>query len=146
MADAIFDGNNLNIILPNIGSFDVQKELYSAWKDWVQISDNSKFPPAFDTTGGDNVGGGQRIAPYFFCRNDLGWKIKMPQADGEIVVFGNLFPRSSNLTLFEQTSGFDAFLRLEVSTRAIVVEVGTSGVTEQDKQDIIDGVWNKTLP
>lgn len=146
MADVIFDGNNLNIILPSIGSFDVQTEMYSAWKEWVRINDNSKFPPAFDTTGGDDVGSGQTIAPYFFCRNDLGWRIKMPNANGEIVVFGNLFPRNANLTLFEQTSGFDAFLRLEVSTRAIVVEVPTSGVTEQDKTDIAEGVWNVVKP
>jgi hypothetical protein len=146
MADVIFDGNNLNIILPSIGSFDVQTEMYSAWKEWVRINDNSKFPPAFDTTGGDDVGSGQTIAPYFFCRNDLGWRIKMPNDNGEIVVFGNLFPRNANLTLFEQTSGFDAFLRLEVSTRAIVVEVPTSGVTEQDKTDIAEGVWNVVKP
>jgi len=67
------------------------------------------------------VGSGQTIAPYFFCRNDLGWRIKMPSADGEIIVSGNLFPRDPSTALFEQTSGYDAFLRLEVSTRAVVI-------------------------
>ena len=121
MADAIFDGANLHITLPNIGSFDTQTEIYSAWKEWITLSDNAKYPPAFDTTGGDNVGSGQTIAPYFFCRNDLGWRIKMPSADGEIIVSGNLFPRDPSTALFEQTSGYDAFLRLEVSTRAVVI-------------------------
>lgn len=121
MADATFDGANLHITLPSIGSFDVQTEIYSAWKEWVVVGDNAKYPPAFDTTGGDAVGGGQNIAPYYFCRNDLGWRIKMPSANGEIVVTGNLFPRDSSILLFEQTSGFDAFLRLEVSTRAVVI-------------------------
>jgi hypothetical protein len=121
MADATFDGANLHITLPNTGSFDVGKNLYSAWKEWIVLSDNAKYPPAFDTTGGDNVGGGQEIAPYFFCRNDLGWRVKMPSADGEIVVSGNLFPRNPAVSLFEQTSGYDAFLRLEVSTRAVVI-------------------------
>lgn len=124
MADATFDGDNLHITLPSIGSFDAQTQIYSAWKEWIIQGDNAKYPPAFDATGGDPVGGGQFVAPYFFCRNDLGWRIKMPQADGEIVVAGNLFPRDPNTSLFEQTSGFDAFLRLEVSTRAVLVEVG----------------------
>lgn len=121
MSDATFDGANLHITLPSIGSFDTQTEIYSAWKEWIRLSDNAKYPPAFDTTGGDNVGGGQTVAPYFFCRNDLGWRIKMPQADGEIIVSGNLFPRDPASSLFEQTSGYDAFLRLEVSTRAVVI-------------------------
>ncbi len=138
MADATFDGANLHITLPSTGSFDVQTEIYSAWKEWVAIGDNAKYPPAFDTTGGDDVGSGQKIAPYFFCRNDLGWKIKMPSANGEIVVSGNLFPRNSALSLFEQTSGFDAFLRLEVSTRAVVVEVGTSGLTASESLQLGD--------
>jgi len=138
MADATFDGANLHITLPSTGSFDVQTEIYSAWKEWITIGDNAKYPPAFDTTGGDDVGGGQKIAPYFFCRNDLGWKIKMPSANGEIVVSGNLFPRNSSLSLYEQTAGFDAFLRLEVSTRAVVVEVGTSGLTASESVQLGD--------
>ena len=121
MADAVFDGANLHITIPAIGSFDVQEDLYSSWKEWIRLSDNAKYPIAFDTTGGDNVGGGQEVAPYFFCRNDLGWRIKMPQANGEIILSGNLFPRDPATALFEQTAGFDAFLRLEVSTRAVVI-------------------------
>ena len=136
MADATFDGTNLHITLPSIGSFDTQKEIYSAWKEWIRQGDNAKYPPAFDTTGGDNVGAGQTIAPYFFCRNDLGWRIKMPEADGEIIVAGNLFPRDPNASLFEQTSGYDAFLRLEVSTRAVVIERGVSGLTATESAQL----------
>lgn len=141
MPDAIFDGANLYITLPSIGGFDVQTEMYSAWKEWIAIGDNAKYPPAFDTTGGDDVGSGQKIAPYFFCRNDLGWKIKMPSANGEIVVSGNLFPRDSSITLFEQTSGFDAFLRLEVSTRAVVVEVASGSGLSPDQSTKLDELW-----
>jgi hypothetical protein len=136
MADAIFDGDNLYITLPSIGSFDTQINIYGAWKEWIRAGDNAKYPPAFDTTGGDNVGAGQTIAPYFFCRNDLGWRIKMPLANGEIIVAGNLFPRDPNTSLFEQTSGYDAFLRLEVSTRAVVIERGVSGLTATESAQL----------
>jgi hypothetical protein len=130
MSNATFDGANLHITLPTTGAFDVEVDLYSAWKAWMATSDNAKFPPAFDTTGGDSVGAGQQVAPYFFCRNDLGWRIKMPEDNGEIVVSGNLFPREPGTALFEQTAGYDAFLRLEVSTRAVVVTVNSgSGLT-----------------
>ena len=129
MSDAIFDGSNLHITIPSTGSFDVEKNFYSAWKEWIALSDNAKYPLAFDTTGGDSVGSGQEIAPYYFCRNDLGWRIKMPSQNGEITVIGNLFPRDTSSPLYEQTAGFDAFLRLEVSTRAVVVEVETGALT-----------------
>ena len=136
MANATFDGATLHIALPSIGSYDPQKEIYSAWKEWIRQGDNAKYPPAFDTTGGDGVGAGQTIAPYFFCRNDLGWRIKMPSADGEIIVAGNLFPRDPDTSLFEQTSGYDAFLRLEVSTRAVVIERDTSGLTAAESAQL----------
>ena len=127
MAVAIFNGNDLTIQIPTTGTFDAGRDLYSAWKQWVALGDNAKFPKAFDTTGGDTVGAGQEIAPYFFCRNDLGWRVKMPDANGEIIVQGNLFARDSGSTLFEQSPGFDAFFRLEVSTQALVVDGGGSG-------------------
>jgi len=129
MPAVIFNGSDLIIQLPSIVSYDTQQDLYSEWKLWVAQSDNAKYPQAFDTTGGDVVGAGQRIAPYFFCRNDLGWRIRMPDENGELVVAGNLFPRDPNLPLFEQATGYDAFLRLEVSTRAVVIETGVSGLT-----------------
>ena len=118
---ATFDGANLYITLPTIGAFDAQTQIYSLWKEWVYIGTNAQYPVAFDTTGGDSVGSNQEVAPYFFCRNDLGWRIKMPSADGEIIVSGNLFPRDPAQSLFEQTAGYDAFLRLEVSTKAVVI-------------------------
>ena len=62
----------------------------------------------------------------------------MPSADGEIVVAGNLFPRDSTTTLFEQTSGYDAFLRLEVSTRAVVVTVSTGSGLSTDQATQLD--------
>ena len=51
----------------------------------------------------------------------------MPDEDGEIILTGNLFPRDSAQGLYEQSSGFDAFLRLDVSSKAIVVDAGGGG-------------------
>ena len=104
--------------------------MYSEWKEWLTTDDNAKWPRAFDTTGGDSVGNNQEIAPYFFLRNDLGWIIKMPAQDGELVLSGNLFPRDASQSMFVQAEGYDAFLRLEVSTRAVVLTVPVP--TEQE--------------
>ena len=136
MAVATFDGDALIIQLPSIGAYDVESELYSAWKEWVILGNNSQYPQAFDTTGGDSIGVGQEIAPYFFCRNDLGWRIRAPDANGEVSIQGNLFPRDSAQTLFEVAAGFSTFVRQEVSSQAIVATVGGA-----DVGDIATAVW-----
>ncbi len=137
MADATFDGPNLIVQIPEIGTFDVEQNFYSAWKRWSLQSDNAKYPPAFDTTGGDDIGGGQQIAPYFFLRNDSGWRVRAPEANGEVIVQGNLFPRDPAQTTFLQATGFDAFIRQEVSTRAVVVQVSTGSGLSAEQNDLL---------
>lgn len=137
MTAATFNGNTLIIQLPSADTYDTEADIYSAWKEWVRLSDNAKFPKAFDTTGGDSVGNNQQVAPYFFCRNDLGWRIRAPEENGEVIISGNLFPRNTSAGLFVQAVGFDAFIRQEVSTRAVVVEVeSTAG------SSVANAVWN----
>ena len=138
-----FIGDSLTLLLGNSNTFTAEA-LYSEWKMWLTLGDNAKYPPAFDTTGGDAVGSGQEIAPYFFLRNDLGWVVKMPQQDGELVMSGNLFPRDTSQAMFVQAQNYDAFLRLEVSTRAVVIRVpveadgGVAGLTEEQNEKLDD--------
>lgn len=115
-----FSGVNKRIKLSAAGSYSTER-IYSLWKEWVSEGINSAWPPAFDTIGGDEVGENQEVAPYFFCRNDSGWRIEMPNADGDVVIAGNLFPRDPSTSMFIQTPGHATFLRLEVSTRAVVL-------------------------
>ena len=56
----------------------------------------------------------------------------MPEQDGEVFLQGNLFPRQIGTPMFQQAIGYDAFLRLEVSSKAIVVETGISGLTASE--------------
>ena len=143
-----FIGDSLTLLLGNSNTFTAEA-LYSEWKMWLTLGDNAKYPPAFDTTGGDAVGSGQEIAPYFFLRNDLGWVIKMPQQDGELVMSGNLFPRDASQAMFVQAQNYDAFLRLEVSTRAVVIRVpvgidGSSGGLTTEQNETLTKISNVT--
>ena len=133
---ATFDGPNLTVQIPSTGTFSAGSDLYSAWKQWVKQSDNAKYPQAFDTTGGDATSPGQKIEPYYFVRNDLGWRVRMPEQSGDVSIVGNLFRRQANLPLFVEASGFTAFLQLEVSNKATVVEVPGSGLTPAEAADL----------
>ena len=128
-----FDGDNLRIILDTSTTVDVRSELYSDWKDWFKTGGNSKYPVAFDTTGGDPISATQDVAPYFFLRNDLGWRIKAPESNVEISLNGNLFPRSVNLPALIMPDGnFTVLLRQVVSPQALEVNGGGGLSPEQD--------------
>lgn len=62
------------------------RDLYSRWKDWVLAADNSKWPHAFETVGGDVIdgGAGTRIPLYAFLAD--GWRIKPQEANHTLVV------------------------------------------------------------
>ena len=137
-----FDGINKVISLPNTGSYDTEIDLYSEWKEWVALSDNAKFLPAFDTTGGDDIGTGQEIAPYFFLRTDLGWKIQAPEQDGDVVIQGNLFPRVSGQSLFLPPLGdYTVLITQSLSAKAVVLNLEQLG-TKEDLQVINNGLKN----
>jgi hypothetical protein len=119
---ATFDGDNLRIILSSgTTTVDVEADLYSAWKEWVKQYDNAKYLQAFDTTGGDTITATENVAPFFFLRNDLGWRIRGPEEDATIAFTGNLFGRDGTLPVFVPTlGGFTQQLTLLVSSRALL--------------------------
>ena len=138
-----FDGANTVITLPSTGTYDAEIDLYSDWKEWVLQGDNAKYLPAFDATGGDDIGAGQEIAPYFFLRTDLGWSIKAPEQDGDVIVQGNLFPRISGQSLFSPPDGdFTVLITQALSSQAVVVGGSNSCPTVQE---IVDGIMDEIL-
>ncbi len=71
-----FNGITKQIAITGLADFaivDVEKDIYSAWKAWVLLSDNAKYEQALRPVGGQPVGGTQTVPPYFFLMND--WKI-----------------------------------------------------------------------
>jgi hypothetical protein len=160
-----FNGPELRIEISSVGNYDAGVDLYSDWKEWTKTSDNAKYPPAFDTTSGDPIPGGTLDAAYFL-RNDLGWRIVVPAATGEIDIVGNLYPRDETLPSFIRPAGDVLLVRQIVSAMAIAVETGVSGLTPTEAaalasidanvdvavstrgtdSDTADAVWSKTLP
>lgn len=124
----VFDGVEKIISLtPGTTSFDVQ-DMYSRWKDWIQLSDNSKFVPAFgNSVGGESLGGGQFVGGYFFLQN--GWLIKPQAADHTLTVNGNLFPVPDSAPLFKKTDDdnqVNIVLRVSSLTQGITVDGSAS--------------------
>lgn len=82
-----FDGDNkLIYINPEISTVDVRTDLYSDWKEWVQVRENSKYLPAIRATGGDPVGSGLYAGDIYFLIN--GWRVVITH---DIVMTGVLY-------------------------------------------------------
>jgi hypothetical protein len=85
-----FDGEN-KIILINDGELvlDVQRDIYSAWKEWSLYERNAQYIPALNTVGGEPTVAGQRLDVTYFLIN--GWKIKPFPGSYSLNIIGNLF-------------------------------------------------------
>lgn len=71
-----FDGVNRRIkVHSDASAIDVKRDLYSAWKRWLQLYDNAKYLPAMRTIGGDPVGSGLFAGDIYFMIN--GWQIEI---------------------------------------------------------------------
>jgi len=128
---ATFDGDLLRITLPSATSeIDVQSGLYSDWKEWFKTGTNAKYPIAFETTGGDAISATQEVSPYFFLRNDLGWRIAPAEEDAEVTMVGNLYARDPDLDIFVPTSGdYTVLINSNRSASSLTVSSGAAGMT-----------------
>jgi len=121
-----FDGDNLLIVLESgVSEIDAQVDLYSDWKEWFKTGTNSRYPVAFDTTGGDPVGPTQNVGRYFFLRNDNGWRIRPPEEDITINIIGGLYGRDDALDLVVPTVGSYTVL-VSVSRSALALEISAA--------------------
>ena len=125
---ATFDGDNLIITLDapvnGLVTLDVQR-LYSEWKEWqLDNFQNVGYPPAFRTTAGDEIVTGTNSVPYFYLRNDFGWRIRPAEADHEISIEGQLAPQDATIPRFTPTIGGFTVLGIGIQPVAQTVSSG----------------------
>jgi hypothetical protein len=143
MASIVIDPADLCVeLVCGAGETDVTfavSAIYKAWKDWFVLSDNSKYPPTFDSAGGDPVGASS-LDNVYFLHTDTGWRIcpKTTEANVIIRLTGNLFPAAVGDPLFgyDEAAGH-THIETTVSTSARKIETGTGGLTQQQVRDAL---------
>lgn len=148
MADATFDGDTLIVTLPSSqAEVDAKGQLYSAWKEWVKTGTNARYVRVFDTVGGDPTTATGAVSPFFFLRNDLGWRIRPAEEDANVTIVGNLYGRDPALPVLVPTEGYHTVLvSIERDASSVVETIESGGVvTDQDKLDIADRVLDEAL-
>lgn len=132
-----FDGDN-KLILINDGEteIDIQRDIYSSWKEWALIDDYSKFTAALSTSGGEPTTGGQSLGSAFFLIN--GWKIRPWNGNYEIAFTGNLFTEDESNPIIPSTEPSNILITRVVSN--IVTQINTDnnggGLTEEQAEQL----------
>lgn len=138
-----FDGPN-KLINVNVGvtSLDVRVDLYSAWKEWMVIGDNSKYLPAMSAIGGDPITATTSLGVTYFLEN--GWRIKPWSGEYSLEVVGNLYTREPGQSPFVSPDN-PSTIAITLARSNIVDQVNISGGAAADPSDVADAVWSKLL-
>jgi hypothetical protein len=132
-----FDGPQRLIIVDNGVTQLSAKEVYSAWKEWVTLSDNAKFAQAFSVLGGDPLPGARSLGSTYFLEN--GWKIRPFEGNHTLTLEGNLYARDGT-DPFVSTIGVYQ-VRINLSTSNLVDTVATGGGGGLTVSQVRDAVW-----
>lgn len=136
-----FDGVN-KLILLSTGTVSVPvADLYSEWKRWVQLADNTKYLPAFRQVGGDPIGGGRYVATYSFLIN--GWRVRPQEASHTLVIDGNLLVDGGGDPIIPTVGTYNVLVQYTVPVQA--QGISTSGGSAPSASQVADAVWAKIL-
>ncbi len=107
-------------------------EIWSRWVDWIVLSDNLKYLPAFS-----QLGGVAPVALYIYLEN--GWRVRPQEADGQTIVTGNLLVQGGGNPFISTIGNFasQVFLETPVSAQAIEVTSG-SGLSTEEHNKLMD--------
>jgi hypothetical protein len=119
-----FDPVNKRIILDSANV--AVQDIYSRWKEWVRLSDNSKWPQAFTTVGGDDLGGGLYVASYFFLLN--GWRLRPMEQEHTLILVGNIAVFGGGVPVVHTLGTFNVSIQYTVPVQAQgIATSGSSG-------------------
>lgn len=141
-----FDGPTLTIYInPPETEIDVKVDLYSNWKEWVQVRDHAKYPQAFSAVGGDPITATLALGTTYFLEN--GWRLKPYVGDYVLTVDGNLFTREEGANPVIPTTGVSVnFFRsnlvdlIEPTLEGSQVDLSNTALT-----NIADNVWDEVV-
>lgn len=109
-------------------------QIWSAWVDWHEA--NQQWPLAFQLVGGNALGGGLFIPPYFFLMN--GWRVRPMEASHNLSITGNLFVDGGGVPVVGTLGTFQVNVNYTVPVQA--QGIATSGSTGPTASEIAAAV------
>ena len=136
-----FDGPS-KVITLSAGTTSVSvRDLWSRWVDWFLTGDNSKYLPAFEFVGGNDIDtdAGTFIPVYAFLMN--GWKVKPQEANHTLNIRDGILLVNGGGDPFNNTNGaYTVRINYQQPVQAISFATGGGGggVTAEDIRMEID--------
>lgn len=107
-------------------------ELYSRSADWLAVGDNAKYGAVFRQVGGDDLGAGLSIPPYFFLQGD--WRVRPMEASHNLTITGNLFVEGGGVPVVRTLGTYQVNVNYTVPVQA--QGISTSGSTGPTASEI----------
>ncbi len=126
------NGSTRRIILDSASVSAAQ--IWSAWVDWHEA--NQQWPLAFQLVGGNALGGGLFIPPYFFLMN--GWRVRPMEASHNLTITGNLFVDGGGVPVVGTLGTYQVNVNYTVPVQA--QGIATSGSTGPTASEIAAAV------
>jgi hypothetical protein len=117
------------------------QSIYVAWADWMLVSDNAKYLPAFGSAGGDALGGGLFVPPYYFLLN--GWRVRPMESNHNLTITGNLFVDGGGVPVVSTVGTYQVNVNYTVPVQA--QGISTSGSTAPTAAEVAAAVWGKII-
>lgn len=137
MPDFLFDGPTKVITEPTgtgDTSFEIGRDIYSAWKRWVNGGTGAPFDRAFVVEGGTPIGAtGLFTGTTFVMVN--GWRIRPADHDHQVLLIGNLYSEDGIVSVPALTAATNVFISATVGAQGISTG---SGLAADERQGIID--------
>ena len=131
MAEWLFDGPNKVVYEPagsGDTSFNVERDLYSAWKRWVATDEGSRYDPAFLPEGGTPIGStGIFTGKTVVLVN--GWKVRAASHAHQVTLNGNLFSDDGVVSVPTQSFNATIFVNSSVAAQGIAIDGATAEQT-----------------
>jgi hypothetical protein len=118
-----FDAASKRIILDSAGV--TATELYSRSCDWLAAGDNAKYGAVFRQVGGDDLGGGLSIPPYYFLQG--AWRVRPMESSHNLTIIGNLFVEGGGVPVVATLGTYQVNVNYTVPVQA--QGISTSGST-----------------
>lgn len=128
-----FDGATKRIILDSTNVSAAQ--IWSRWVDWAAT--NGQWLPAFRQVGGDDLGSGLSIPPYFFLMN--GWRVRPMESNHNLVITGNLFVDGGGVPVVSTLGTFQVNVNYTVPVQAQGISTGGGGGGSASWTDTMEG-------
>ena|SRR3990167_6058513 len=135
--------NKLFILNSGVTSLDVKVDLYSdAKEDWKDNSTLNRFRFSILAVGGQDIGGGQTISPYYILQS--GWKVRPQEANHTLIVIGNLITDDGSPPIIATVGDYNVLIRSQITSSSL--SSGESGLTQAESDKLFTVMTEAEIP